>query len=84
MTLKTVIGFLATVVTIVILWPQIYRIYKLKHTKDLSLPTYVLLATAGLLWVIYGVIIKDLAIIITNTLTLTASLIVVFYKLKLG
>lgn len=82
--MKTFIGTIATVLTVVTLFPQIAKIVKTKHTKDISLLTYVILASAAALWVVYGFIISDRAISITNSIVVASSLTVIVYKLKYG
>lgn len=82
--MKSIVGILATVLTVVTLFPQIYKIVKSKHTKDISMLTYVILSCGAGMWVIYGLLIGDGAITITNTIVVVSSLTIVAYKLKYG
>lgn len=60
------LGYLAGTLSVVSFIPQVYRTWKTKHTKDLSFGMFALLVTACSLWAIYGIIIKDLPVILTN------------------
>ena len=60
------LGYLACVLTVVSFLPQVIRTWKSRRTGDLSLGMFVLLVTASSLWIVYGVIINDLPVILTN------------------
>ena len=46
--------------------PQVYRIFKRKSAKDISIITYSFLFIAGIIWVLYGFNIESFPLIITN------------------
>ena len=46
--------------------PQVYRIFKRKSAKDISIWTYAYLLVAGIIWVLYGFNIESFPIVITN------------------
>jgi len=50
----TIIGYIATFLTIVHLIPQVYKIYKTNHTLSLSIYTHGILFCESFLWIIYG------------------------------
>ncbi len=81
---RTVLGILASFFTVITLFPQILKIYKTHHTKDLALSTYLILTTAAGLWVLYGLLIRDVAVAATNSVVFMTSLTVTILKLKLG
>jgi MtN3 and saliva related transmembrane protein len=71
MTLDSVLETSATLVGIFssfAMFPQVYRIFKRKSAKDLSILTYTFLFAAGIVWVLYGVNIQSSPLIITNFL----------------
>lgn len=80
----TAIGLLAAALTTVSFLPQVVKILKTKHTKAISLLMYVIFATGLLLWLIYGVSIRDLPIILANGVTLILAVIVLILKIKYG
>ena len=84
MTYITVIGLVAAVCTTISFMPQIYQVYRTKQTRDLSLPTFILLTIGIFLWLVYGVLLKSLPIVLANTLTLVMCIYVVIMKIRQG
>jgi len=80
----TIIGLLAGTLTTIAFLPQLIKTLKLKETKDLSLWMYIILCTGVFLWLVYGLLIKDLPIIAANGISLILGSIILFYKLKYG
>lgn len=60
------LGYFAGTLTVISFIPQVYKTWKTKETKDLSFGAFALLVSACSLWAIYGVIIKDWSVILTN------------------
>jgi len=63
-TLATVVGIVSSFAML----PQIYRIFKRKSAKDISIWTYAYMLAAGVIWVLYGLNIQSFPIMITNLL----------------
>lgn len=82
MNFTTYIGLAAAFCTTLSFMPQAIKIFKTKHTKDLSLGMYVLFTTGVLLWLIYGFIVKDLPLIVANTITFTLASTILIFKIK--
>lgn len=61
---------------------QTIKIIRLKQAKDVSLWTYVMILTIGIMWLIYGIKIQSLPLIIGNSIKLFASLTVVIVYIK--
>jgi len=59
-------GYLAGFLTVISFLPQVIRTWRSRRTGDLSLGMFSLLVTASTLWIIYGIIIKDWPVILTN------------------
>jgi MtN3 and saliva related transmembrane protein len=76
------LGYIGTVLTISAFLPQAVKTVRTRQTRDLSLPTYVLLVTSALVWTIYGVGTDSLPIAITNATVFLASSVVLVLKLK--
>lgn len=80
----TLLGLVAATLTTASFLPQAMKTIKTRHTKDLSLGMYVLLTTGASLWLIYGILIKDLPIILANGITLifiiTILILIIKYK----
>lgn len=76
-----ILGAVATILTIFAFLPQTYKALKTRKTRDLSLATYTTLIVTGTLWTIYGIGLNDFALIITNTVVASLSLMIVVTKL---
>jgi MtN3 and saliva related transmembrane protein len=77
-----ILGLVAGTITSITFLPQVIHIWKTKSAKDLSLVMLLLLILGVTLWLTYGIIIKDAAIIYTNSMVLAMSFILLFFKLK--
>ncbi len=65
----TIIGMIAAACTTIAFIPQVYKIYRTKHARDLSLPMYIIFSAGVLLWLIYGLMINSLPVILANGIT---------------
>ena len=77
-----ILGLAAGTITSITFIPQVVKIWKTKSAKDLSLMMLLLLIAGVLLWLTYGLLIKDTAIIYTNSMVLGMSMIMLFFKLR--
>ncbi|MDP8299263.1 MAG: SemiSWEET transporter [Candidatus Tantalella remota] len=75
------IGMIAGICTTVSLVPQILKILKTKHARDVSLGMYIILSTGVLLWLIYGIFLEELPLILANAVTLALCFTVIVMKL---
>jgi len=79
-----IIGLIAGILCTFSFIPQVVKIIKTKHTKDLSLITFSALSLGVFLWLIYGLMIKEFPVIAANAVTLILSLTIVMMKIKHG
>jgi MtN3 and saliva related transmembrane protein len=63
-----VIGYLAAALTVAAFAPQAYKTMRTRQTRDLSLPTYLVLVSSSTCWVAYGIGLGKPEIYITNTI----------------
>ncbi len=77
-----ILGFVAATISTVGFIPQVYKVWKEKSTRDISLTMYLFLALGLLLWLIYGVFIQSVPVIVANGATLLLVLSVIFFKIK--
>lgn len=82
MTAIQILGLTAGTITSFTFIPQVIQIWKTKSAKDLSLVMLLLLITGVSMWLSYGILVKDAAIIYTNSMVLAMSLIMLFFKFK--
>lgn len=81
--MESYLGYLAAFCTTVAFIPQAIKVYKTKHTKDISLGTFSLLNAGLIFWLIYGLILNSYPIILANALTLIFAIYILVIKLKL-
>jgi len=78
----TLLGLLAAACTTSAFFPQVYKVYKTKLTRDLSMPMYIIFSIGTFLWLIYGVIINNLPIILANGITFISCIYVLAMMLR--
>ena len=84
MTLADILGYAAAIGTTSAFIPQAYKVYKTKHTSDLSLGTFSMFCVGLFLWVIYGFIVMAIPIILANSLTLVMAFYILVMIMKYG
>lgn len=76
------LGMLAGTLTTMSFVPQVIKILRTKHTKDISLGMYVILTSGIFLWMVYGFFLEELPIILFNIITLVLCVIVLGMKIR--
>ncbi len=82
MTAIQILGLVAGTITSVTFLPQVVKIWQTKSAKDLSLMMLLLLMLGVILWLAYGLLIKNVAIIYTNSVILVLSSIMLYFKYR--
>ncbi len=77
-----ILGLVAATLTTAAFIPQVYKTWKEKSTKDISLSMYAVLLTGSLLWLTYGFFIESFPIILANTITAVLLVFMLLMKLK--
>lgn len=77
----TAIGFCAAAASTVSFTPQAWKIIKSRHTADISGSMYAVTVAGFALWTIYGVLLTQWPLIITNTICLLLSGFILLMKL---
>lgn len=78
----TVLGTIASVLVSVGWVPQIIRGYKTKSLSDVSYYLMILICAGSVLWIFYGVEIKDQVIIGVNMVILVFNLVLLSMKVR--
>ncbi|MDD5495830.1 MAG: SemiSWEET transporter [Candidatus Omnitrophica bacterium] len=84
MTHVKLIGTIAAICTTISFIPQVIRIYRTRHARDLSLAMYLLLSFGVFMWMCYGLLIGSEPIIVANAVTLTLCLYIILMKFRFG
>ena len=77
-----VIGYAAALCTTAAFVPQAYVAIKHRDTKSLSLAMYIIFTLGLILWLIYGLIKDDWALIASNAVTVTLAALILIVKLR--
>ena len=77
-----IVGVIAAILTTSAFVPQVYKTWKSKSAKELSLTMYLVLFTGIVLWFIYGYVIESFAIKLANIVTGLLVLMLIYFKLK--
>ena len=78
----TLIGLIAGLLTSIASLPQVFKTWKSRHARDLSIWQPVLLSAGVALWLIYGILIGDMPLILANITPLACNLLLTIMKLK--
>ncbi|GAB5535194.1 MAG: SemiSWEET transporter [Rubricoccaceae bacterium] len=70
MTSITILGFIASGITMVSFLPQVVKTWRSGSSEDLSLAMYLLLTLGTVLWLSYGLLTDDVPIVVTNAVLL--------------
>lgn len=87
MTLMTTtewIGSTAATLTTTAFIPQAWKVWRTRHTADISLGMYALFTLGVAMWLIYGIQLESWPIIIANCITLLLAGLVLVMKIKFG
>jgi len=82
MDFHTIIGLTAGFCTTFAFLPQAIKTWKTKSAKDLSLGMYSVFCTGIILWLTYGILIRDIPIIITNIVSMILASSILYFKLS--
>lgn len=75
------IGLIAACLTTISFLPQVIQVLKTRNTKSISLNMYIIFVVGVLMWLTYGILIKDLPIILANLFTGVLSSIILYHKI---
>jgi MtN3 and saliva related transmembrane protein len=70
------IGLLAGFCTTLSLVPQLHRMWRSKSAHDLSLAMFFVFGLGVVLWLLYGIGIRSLAVISTNSVSLVLVVVI--------
>ena len=82
MTGVDILGYSAGFITSLTFLPQVIKTWKVKSAKDISLMMFVIAAVNEVMWIVYGALLNNWVIILTNSIVLAMSLIMIFFKLR--
>ena len=75
------IGAFAALLTTAAFLPQAYKSYKTRDLSGISLPMYSILTLGVALWFLYGFLIGDWPLMVSNSITLCSSVVILTLKI---
>lgn len=78
------IGLLAGFCTTLSFLPQVTKTLRTRHTADISLGMFSIFTLGCCLWLLYGIVARDIAIILPNAVTIALSTTILTCKLRYG
>jgi MtN3 and saliva related transmembrane protein len=82
MALTDAVGLLAGLLTTISLIPQAMKIWKSRSAGDVSLKMFVAFSAGIALWLAYGILMKELPMILWNSVSLALAAAILAMKLK--
>lgn len=78
----SILGLLAGSLTTIAFLPQVLKTWKSRSAKDLSLGMFSIFTAGVVLWLAYGILIRDVPVIAANVVTLVLASILLSWKLR--
>lgn len=82
MTAIQLLGMAAGSISAITFLPQVIKTWKTKKADDISLLMFTFATVSVIMWLVYGIILRDIPIIYTNSLVLICSLIMLYFKFR--
>lgn len=82
MTAIQILGMAAGSISAVTFLPQVIKTWKTKSAGDISILMFTFATISVIMWLVYGIILRDIPIIYTNSLVLICSLIMLYFKFR--
>jgi MtN3 and saliva related transmembrane protein len=82
MTLISIIGLLAAIVSTINQLPQAFKTIRSKDTHSLSLWMYIMVWIATSLWLLYGILKKDIPLILSNCISILPITYILLTKIR--
>lgn len=84
MPLYEIIGLIGGAITTSSLFPQVYRLFKLKSARDISYIFNFLFIIGILCWITYGALLQLFSILLWNSISLALAFSMLYAKVKYG
>lgn len=77
-----VLGLAAGALTTASFVPQLVKVWRTKSAEDISMGMFATFCVGVALWLIYGITVRDVAIVAANGVTLVLALAIVVLKIR--
>ena len=77
-----ILGYAAGAITCLTFLPQVLKTWKSKSAKDVALNMFLIAAVNEVMWIVYGALLNNWVIILTNAVVLSMSLMMIWLKFR--
>ena len=77
-----IVGFFAATLTTSAFVPQVYKTWKTKDVKGISLTMFLVMFAGIILWLIYGYYIQSLSMVIANVITALLVFLLIIFRIN--
>lgn len=81
MSFTDILGYTAGAVTTFTFLPQVIKTWKEKSAKNISLLMFIIAVTNEIMWIVYGVLLNNWVIILTNSVLMVMALTMIYFKM---
>ena len=81
---QEILGFVGGAITTVSLVPQVWRLFRLKSAREISMFFAITLLVGVVCWLIYGILLNLSPVIVWNAITVPFALAMLYAKIKYG
>jgi MtN3 and saliva related transmembrane protein len=82
--LEELFGFIGGTLIVAAMIPQVWRLFKLRSAREISLTYTILSLTGALFWLTYGLILQRPSLIYANSISIVLVVLMLTAKLKWG
>jgi len=82
MNITHLIGISAGIFTSISMLPQLIKIIREKEAENVSIVMILVLSFGLALWIVYGIMREDWPLIVTNSVSVTINMIMLFYRIR--
>jgi MtN3 and saliva related transmembrane protein len=75
------IGYFGSLLSCITFIPQVYLTWQTKNVASLSILMILIVNFSCIVWLVYGYLIQSKPVLMANTIVLTLSLILLYFKL---
>ncbi len=77
-----IVGFIAAALTTFAFFPQAIKVIRTRDTKSISVVMYFVVTAGLILWLVYGILLRDLPLILANFITLIPAITILVMKIR--
>lgn len=77
-----ILGLVAGTLSCITFVPQIFKTWKSKSVKDISVMSFTIVVVSTLIWLVYGILKQLPSVILTNVIVCISAIIMLVFKWK--